>query len=339
MTGARLVKHLENPVDLVPAESRPRIGHGDAHLLLEREEPDGDFPPRIGVLDRIADQIGQDLGQARRVDGEFDRPACGDEGDGELLFLPGRAHGFERRARPFVHLGPFQDQPQFAVHHGGKIEQFVDHPGQGAGVAIDHLHVFKLPGPEGRIGLEQMRAGYDGRERGAQLVAQGREKFILEPGGGVEVLVFVLQLTGLFGHPLFQAGVGVAERLLLGRKALILFLELPLAAQDVFGHRVEGLAQALDFITGAKVDARGVIAALQPPHHAGQRLERADDRIGQQELEDDGGDENRADAVPHERDQVVGFCGFLSLQRVQLGLHPLPDLFGDPVHLIEKTTA
>ena len=171
--------------------------------------------------------------------------------------------------------------------------------------------LFKLVRAELRIGAEQMGAGDDRRERRAQFVAERGEEFVLQARGLVQLLVFVLEFLRLQVHALLQAGIGVAQGLLLAGKALVFFLEFLLGAHDVFGHGVEGLAEALDFVAGTEVGPGGVIAALHPPHHARQRLDRPDDRVGQRELDEDGEEADRADQDPHEGDAPVGLARFL----------------------------
>ena len=132
---ARLVEHLEDAVDLTLAQARAGVGHRDAHAVLAIGHAHGDGAAAVGVLDRVGEQVGQHLGQARRVDVELDRLGARHEAQLDLLALPLRPQVGDRRLGPLVHLGPLADQPQLAIGHDGEIEQLVDHAREGARVA------------------------------------------------------------------------------------------------------------------------------------------------------------------------------------------------------------
>ncbi len=138
-------------------EARAGVGDGDAQflrVLVPGGEADGDFSLGPGVFDRVGDEVGEDLRQAGGIDVPFDRFALRDEGKAQSFGRPLRAQGLKGDAGPFVHFGALAGQAQLAVHHGGKIEQFVDHAREGAGIAVDDLDILELGRLERRIGAE-----------------------------------------------------------------------------------------------------------------------------------------------------------------------------------------
>ncbi len=103
-----------------------------------------------------------------------------------------------------------------------KVEQLVDHARERAGVAVDDLHALVFLGRELAVGVENVGAGDDRRQWRAQLVAERGEELVLQPHRFVELLVFLLELAGLECHALLEAGIRVAQRLLLLGEALVL---------------------------------------------------------------------------------------------------------------------
>ncbi len=237
-----------------------------------------------------------------------------------MLFLPGGAHRFQGEADPLVDFRLLAEEPQLAIHHGGKIEQLINHAGERASVPLDHVHILLLACIQCRIGSQQVSAGNHRCQRCPQLVAERGEKLVLQLGGFVQLLVLFLQFTSLIRHPFFQSHIGFAQGFLLKGKARVFILQLLLRDDNILRHRVEGLTQVLDFVAGIEVGPGLVIAPLQPPHHPGERLDGTDDGIGEEQLDEDRDEGDRPDHDPHQVHAIGRFPRFIRLQTRQRGL-------------------
>src|SRR5436305_756111 len=66
----------EDGFQVLGRDSRARVRDGNAHLTIRALRPDGDARPRRRELDRVSDQIGDDLQRAVVIEsGEKRRPA------------------------------------------------------------------------------------------------------------------------------------------------------------------------------------------------------------------------------------------------------------------------
>ncbi len=176
------------------------------------------FPCSPVYLIALVTRLVTTLGQTGRVDFQFDRLVDRDKSEIQfLLFHSARRGSSVARVHSFISVSSRVSRSLLFITAERSSNSSII-PGKRAGVAVDDADIFELRGVETGVGAEQMGTGDDRSERSAQFVAQRGKEFILEACSLAELLVFVLQLAGLFGDTTFEAGVGVAQGFLLGER-------------------------------------------------------------------------------------------------------------------------
>ena len=146
--------------------ARPRIGDLQQHPLTRLGQPDGHRRARRGVLPHVAEQVGEDLPDARLVHHRQQvRRGLGVDRPGGL-HRPGVGH---RVPHQHGEIGLDQVQGRHAVQPG-ELEQLGDEPAHPVRLLLDAAHRVRQPvRPEGALPV-QLGVAADGGQRGAELV-------------------------------------------------------------------------------------------------------------------------------------------------------------------------
>ena len=205
-----LAELLEDRVVLLRRDADARVRHDERPLVAAALLGAHLHSAGLGELQRVPDEIREDLIQLVRVADDGLEPG---RGAGRQLeaFAPGgllevRLHLAQQR----------RDRDDLALDLGlsrfdlGDVENVVDQAEEEAGVALDALEAFLLLGIQLSLRAPQERAGeaQDDRHRRAQLVRDGRQESVLEGGGALELLrgprdaaALLLEELVLLGEP------------------------------------------------------------------------------------------------------------------------------------------
>ena len=277
-----------------------RLGHADAvvddaqpRVVIARLELDFHLAAVGRVLGRVADQVDDHLGQARRVachahrlrrQAHFQHMAIG--GDD-------RSHRFDRCGDHRVQVERHLVELDLAAGDAAHVEQVVDQARQVADLAVDQV---LAPGELGRdrLAIHDLDRVADRRERVAQFMRQHRDEFVDALALGFEFLHAppLGQVAGDLGETVARAvlvaqrgdrHVGPEPRAVapdapagVFRKAERgghLEFALGLARSDVFVDKEDRIVAA-DHLFGAV--ALDPLGARVPAHHAALRIEQED---------------------------------------------------------------
>ncbi|AEK63410.1 hypothetical protein CFU_3586 [Collimonas fungivorans Ter331] len=177
-------------------------GAGIADLQLQRQaavlfllhiEADGDLA-FLRELDGVADQVGQDLLEAHRVDQHLDAGIGVDESAQGQALLPRQAvehtrHGFHQLAQ----VGAFRHQLQLAGFDLGDVEDVADQAQQGLGGIVGDLD--RRPVPQAVLAAleHQLQHADDGVHRGPYFVAHGGQESRFGAAGFIRFFLGQLQ--------------------------------------------------------------------------------------------------------------------------------------------------
>ena len=155
-----------------PAPGEPRS---------EALEPDLDAPAARGELGGVGGDS-NDLLEAIGVagDGSRGRVEMGDEQ--EALRVDRGFHRLDGRPDYCREIDRARLDPEVPGHDPGDIQEVLDHPGLGAGAALDHVERVGGGRLVERAGPQQLDPAEDRVERGAQLVGERRDELVLAPG-------------------------------------------------------------------------------------------------------------------------------------------------------------
>ncbi len=168
--SARALERQENALQIVGVNADAGVGHdefGDlvaiAHLQRHRS--------RIGELDRVRQEIDQDLAQAVLVGVDRQRQPLRRK---EMEFDAARRRLQLEHADKLVEEFPRPDFGAVEMEASGldlgNVEQAVDQPGQMLGAVADHLDRARALRRDGGIALEHLGIAEDGVQWRAQLV-------------------------------------------------------------------------------------------------------------------------------------------------------------------------
>ena len=228
-----LTERLEEPLDAIGRDADAGVAHrklksqgrlrllGGAARLRGVTHLDG-HASGGGELDRVVDQVGQDLAQSRDVADDPIGYALVDA-VGEFEFLGGRGDG--EQVECFLDAGGQVDRLQFEVHLArldlGEVEDVVDDGEKSLAGGADRGEVVALLRLQRRL---QQEAGHadDAVHRRADLVRHGGEELALGAGGGVGLELCAAKGVlgfdaggdvGLDGDEVLQFSAFVANRL------------------------------------------------------------------------------------------------------------------------------
>ena len=179
-----LAEPVEGVLEELGRHALSRIPNLDLERVVAVAERDDHAPARRRELDRVRDQVPDDLLDAvgiaqdpvllagMVVEAHLDLLAFGGEAH---RVHRGPDHGGERRR--------LQGQPELAGDDARDVEQVVDQLGLRRHVALDHLE--SAVGPIGveSPGAQEPRPAHDRRERRPELVRERRQKLVLHPVG------------------------------------------------------------------------------------------------------------------------------------------------------------
>ncbi len=202
-----LFKGIENSGQRLGRDADPGIGDLETDLAGSRVvRAQSDLTVRGSKLDRVADEVPQDLLDAGRV-------------GVDMMFLGQHFHldlnaggggvpvdDIDRLPHQVMGIDGFFLQLHFAIGDAGQVQQIVDQVGFQFHVPSDHGNI--SANPFGKCGIDLERAGgHQNRvERGAQFVAEDGEEAVLGRVGPVG-----------FGEGMAQLVTGAVER---GRQQL-----------------------------------------------------------------------------------------------------------------------
>ena len=179
-----LAEPVEGVLEELGRHALPGVPHLDLERVVAVTERDGHAAARRRELDRVRDQVPDDLLDAVGIAQDpvlLARMVV--EAHLDLLAFGGEAHR--------VHRGPdhggerrrLQGQPELAGDDARDVEQVVDQLGLRRHVALDHLE--STVGPIGveSPGAQEPRPAHDRRERRPELVRERRQKLVLHPVG------------------------------------------------------------------------------------------------------------------------------------------------------------
>ena len=262
LEGVDLREGLEDVLDLLLGDAETGVLHGDAQtepaLFLAGDDGVNRDVALLGVLDGVAEQVGQDLPEAKRV-----------------AVAPGRhlpihvAHQLEatllrpRRQQVADLLDEIDDGEvlagdlQTARLDLREVQDVVDDLQQrvcGGAHRVQHL---QLSAVELRV-LEQFRHPHDTVHRRADLVAHAGEEVALGPAGMLRLLRGALEVARPLDDQFLQL--------------LPVLGEVLVAAPDLAQHVVEADDEAADLVGTVGLDAEAVVLFLGDAFH---RLEQA----------------------------------------------------------------
>src|SRR5256714_2650953 len=204
--GVPLHEDIEHAREGVRGDAVAVIADADPDLLLPviQRGVHPDVPTVGRELDGVVHQVPDGLLQAHGIGEHHD--GRGGEFDDDLLLtrFDGGAQRIERARDQIVQLDPLAVQLDFSMAYAGDVEQVVDHPGDIAQLAIEHLMSPLACGRVDRAAAQHLHDIRDGSERIAQLVRQHRDEFILALVGGAQILFRALQRRDI------ECGAGVA---------------------------------------------------------------------------------------------------------------------------------
>src|SRR5882724_6237816 len=274
---------VEHVRDQIERNADAGVGNADYREVLLAADANADRAARRGVLDRVRQEIRDDLVEPRRVGARPDR--LGPNVD-DVTLEP--THARQVAHRPLNTGRQVQwltSQDDVSAGDVGDIEEIVDQPAE-----VGDLVANCLPREPGDVVLtpdtvENADRADDGRERVPQLVAQHRQEFVLRPVGGL-----CLGACGLRAHQQMLA-------LLLDAPAL--FDERPLG-DDHDGHGAHEDLQQQKRLVRRHAREGPEAAERLPDRDTGQDRDQHR-RLAL--LEADGGPDERRRAEERERER------------------------------------
>ena len=196
-----LIERQENLFERLGLDADARIGDFDAQpprafRLLFVAGVNGNPPEPGREFHGIAQQVPDDLLKAGGVDPEPAVVSGKVAFEGDSLALGVIAHNREGEADQEMRVAPLEPQREFAARDRGQVEQVVDEPRFEQDIALDHGELFAGVGRESRVFAQEGGGDQHGRQRGAQLVRQRGEKFILRAARPFEGALRIFH----FGH-------------------------------------------------------------------------------------------------------------------------------------------
>ena len=133
----------------------------------------------LGVLGRVVQQVGQDLGHANRVGIDLDRPGRQRDREPMAVSIDDRAAGLHGVGDDHGHIDHFLLEPDLAPGDPGDLQQIVHKLRQLLDLVVDHV----ASPAKGRVFRPALLHDLDGvADRGqgiAQLVAEHRQELVL----------------------------------------------------------------------------------------------------------------------------------------------------------------
>jgi hypothetical protein len=191
-----LLELLEDPLLVGLGDARARVRDRDAEGPVGRGRLQADLAG-LGELDRVADEVQQDLGEAALV-AVADGQVGGDRGLQRQVLLGGEGlRGGQHRLHDVLHRVLSERQAQLPCLDLGEIEDVVDQAEQVAAARLDAFE--DLPDALADVAVdvvqEQLRVAEDRVERGAELVTHVGEELGLVPAGDLELAALGLDLA------------------------------------------------------------------------------------------------------------------------------------------------
>jgi len=148
-------------------------------------EGDVDLAARRSELDGVEQEIPDDLLQAGAVAHDLERKREKAGGEADVFCGGGGADGVDRGGDDGDEVDAFDVKTDLAGGDAAHVEEVLDELGLNAGVALDDREaVGEFAGGVGAL-LENLSPAEDGVERGAQLVGERGEEFVLEAAGAL----------------------------------------------------------------------------------------------------------------------------------------------------------
>jgi len=173
-------ERLEDPRQVLAVHAEPGVpdSDGGGGSIRPLREGDRDAASRLGELDRVLQDVREDLGEPRGISADPERPI------GQVR-LEGQPRGFQgdpviRDGAPdhfgeIDALSPEQDRP---AGDARQVEEIVGDPGHMSHLALDDVAGLRRQVSVG-IALEHVERALDGRERASDLVREDRQELIL----------------------------------------------------------------------------------------------------------------------------------------------------------------
>jgi hypothetical protein len=138
-------------------------------------------------LDGVREEVPHDLLEPIGVPEH--RPGGGVEAGRktEALRVEGGVHRVDRRADDRGEVDGARLHPETSGHDARDVEEVLDHPGLGAGVALDDLQRVIAPRLVEAAAPEELDPAHDGVQRRAELVGERGHELVLAPGRGLRV--------------------------------------------------------------------------------------------------------------------------------------------------------
>ena len=182
--AAALLERIENPRQRLGRDADAGIGHADLkrRRAVVRHHPrgDGDAAAFRGELERVLQQVPEDLRQPRGI-GADDHRAAREVALPRQLFAAevAFARGLQRVLEQRREVDALQPQLQLAARDAGEVEQVVDEPRLERDVAIDEVEIRAQIRRQPRVVAHGGDEREHRRERRAQLVRERREEVVL----------------------------------------------------------------------------------------------------------------------------------------------------------------
>jgi hypothetical protein len=173
--GAGLLELPEDAVEVLRRQTRPGVGDGEHQAAVGLVDLQRHAALR-GELDRIADEVEDDLAQAVRIGHDAaSRGGCDMAGDVDALFVGARRHQFHRVLEQVMQIGLDGTQLEAARLDGGEVQQILHEAEQG-GAGTAHGGDVALLLWRQRRALQKVGHAENAVQRRAQFVADHGEE-------------------------------------------------------------------------------------------------------------------------------------------------------------------
>ena len=297
--------------------------HADAQLhavfLLVLDHCPGHNGAFAGELDRIADQVGQDLLEPQRVAHQRQgRVAVHQAYQFELLGMRGGGEDGQGVLQQVAQVERHAVEHQFAGFNLREIEDFVDDAQQVIRRFFDSAQVIELARRQFAF-LQQVSKTEDAVERCADLMAHVGQELRLDTAGfqgflACQVQLDVLDLDGF--QVLAHVFGGLVDAV----------LQLFLGILQGFGHAVDARRELVQFLAAQGWQACFQVAVLELRHRL---LDLANRRIdGTADTQGEGGGAHQADGDQQKAGEQAAIAAQQHAIVGQLDFHPTQQAVG-----------
>ncbi len=220
-------EQIEYPRQELGRDPNARVGYYDDGLIAFAAQLQTDLAPRIGILGRVGEHVGDALYQPRVVAIDVQRLEAGADKQNVLLFPQQRLHAFaglrDDRGK-LLRRAPQLDAP---LRDPRDVEQVVHQPRQMGHLTLHQVHRFFHLRIVGKFSCEDLARVADRCERIAQLVREHRQELVFAPVGLLQYQRAALGLGCVMRDA--QHGLDAAAVSQLGNEQRVVVTRAPVA--------------------------------------------------------------------------------------------------------------